>query len=64
VDVERIIDDIQQLQGMFEGLDIGPRSACDILAADRRHDEMNAPSPWFRFWQRYGVCCHTEVPLL
>ena len=51
MDVERIIDDIEQLQEMFEAPDIRPLSASDISAANRRHDEMLAHSPWFRLWQ-------------
>jgi hypothetical protein len=51
MDVERIIDDIEQLQEMFEAPDIRPLGASDIAAANRRHDEMNAHSPWFRLWQ-------------
>ena len=60
MDVERIIDDIEQLQEMFEAPDIRPLSASDISAANRRHDEMLAHSPWFRLWQDFGVCCRTE----
>ena len=45
MDVERIIDDIEQLQEMFEAPDIRPLSASDISAANRRHDEMLAHSP-------------------
>ena len=45
MDVEGIIDDIQQLQEMFEAPDIRPLSANDISAANRRHDEMLAHSP-------------------
>jgi hypothetical protein len=63
MDVERIIDEIEQLQEMFEAPDIRPLSASDISAANRRHDEMLAHSPWFRLWQRYGVCCRTESPI-
>jgi hypothetical protein len=33
-------------------------------AANRRHDEMLAHSPWFRLWNRYGVCCRSESPVL
>ena len=40
MDVERIIDDIEQLEEMFEAADIRPPSASDISAANRRHDEM------------------------
>ena len=64
MDVERIIDDIEQLQEMFEAPDIRPLSASDISAANRRHDETLAHSPWFRPWQRYGICCRTESPVL
>jgi hypothetical protein len=64
MDVERIIDDIEQLQEMFEAPDIRPLSASDISAANRRHDEALAHSPWFRLWQRYGVCCRDEAPVL
>ena len=34
----------------------------DVLlqAARSRHDETQAQSPWFRLWQRYGVCCRPE----
>src|ERR1700687_2230926 len=39
--------------------DIRPLSANDISAANRRHAESNSHSPWFRLWQRYGVCCRS-----
>ena len=64
MDVERIIDDIEQLQEMFEAPDIRPLSASDLAAANRRHDETLAHSPWFRLWRRYGICCRTESPVL
>ena len=64
MDVERIIDEIEQLEEMFEASDIRPLSASDIAAANRRHDEKLAGSPWFRLWQQYGVCCRTESPVL
>ena len=54
MDVERIIDDIEQLQEMFEAPDIRPLSASDISAANRRHDETLAHSPWFRFGSVMG----------
>jgi hypothetical protein len=41
-----------------------PLSPSDISAANRRHDETLAHSPWFRLWQRYGVCCRTESQVL
>jgi hypothetical protein len=64
MDVERIIDEIEQLEEMFETPDIRPLSASDLRAANRRHDEMLANSPWFRLWRQYGVCCRTESPVL
>lgn len=63
MDVERIIDEIEQLQEMFEAPDIRPLSPSDISAANRQHDEKLASSPWFRLWQSYGVCCRTETPV-
>lgn len=62
MDVERIINEIEQLEEMFEAPDIRPFSASDISAANRRHDQALAYSPWFRLWQQYGICCRTEVP--
>jgi hypothetical protein len=64
MDAERIIDDIEQLQEMFEAPDVRPLSASDIAAANRKHDEMLAHSPWFRLWRRYGVCCRPESPMV
>src|SRR6266700_8150370 len=61
IDIERIIDDIEQLEEMFEAPDARPFSASDISAANRRHDEMLANSPWSRLWQRYGLCCRSEA---
>jgi hypothetical protein len=64
MDVERIIDDIEQLQEVLEAPDIRPLSASDISAANRRHDEALARSPWFQLWQSYGICCRSEPPVL
>ena len=64
MDVERIIAEIEQLQEMFEAADIRPLSASDISAANRRHDEMLASSPWFRILPDFGVCCRTESPVI
>jgi hypothetical protein len=63
MDVERMIEEIEQLQEMFEVPDIRPLSASDISAANRRHDDLLAHSPWFRLWQRHGVCCRSESPI-
>lgn len=62
MDVERIIDEIQQLEEMFEAADARPFTPSDISAANRRHDEALANSPWFKLWQHYGICCRTEAP--
>jgi len=52
MDVERIIDDIEQLQEMVEAPDIRPLSASDISAANRRHDEMQSLVPVVAaFWR-------------
>ena len=64
MDIERIIDDIQQLEEMFEAPDIRPLSASAISAANRRHDEMLTHTPWFWLWQRYGLCCRSESSAL
>src|ERR1700722_14146676 len=64
MDVERTIDDIEQLEEMFKAPDIRPLNATDLAALNRRHDEMLAHSPWFRLWQRYGVCCRVESPVV
>ena len=62
MDAEQTIAEIEQLEEMFEAPDIRPLSASDISAANRRHDEMLAHSPWFRIWQDFGVCCRAESP--
>jgi hypothetical protein len=64
MDAEQTIAEIEWLQEMFEAPDIRPLSASDISAANRRHDEMLAQSPWFRIWQHFGVCCRAESPIL
>jgi len=64
MDIERTIEDIEQLEEMFEAPDIRPLSASDLAAANRRHDQMLAHSPWFRLWQQYGVCCRGEAPVM
>jgi hypothetical protein len=61
MDVERTIDDIEQLEEMFETPDIRPLNASDLAALNRRHDEMLANSFWFRLWRQYGVCCRPDV---
>jgi len=64
MDIERIIDEIEQLEEMLDASDTRPLNATNISAANRRHDEALAHSPWFRLWQSYGVCCRPEAPVL
>jgi hypothetical protein len=64
MDAEQAIVEIESLERMFSVPDTRPLSASDLAAANRRHDEMLAQSPWFRLWKRYSVCCRTEDPVL
>jgi hypothetical protein len=64
MDAEQSIAEIEWLERIFTVPDTRPLSPSDISAANRRHDEKHAHSPWFRLWQRYGVCCRTESPVL
>ena len=59
MDAERTIAEIEWLEHMFAVPDARPLSASDISAANRKHDERNAQSPWFQIWYRYGICCRT-----
>ena len=64
MDAEQTIAEIESLERIFAVPDSRPLTANDLLAANRRHDEKQANSPWFRLWQRYGVCCRSESPSL
>ena len=64
MNVEKTLAEIEWLERVFALPDRRPPSLSDIAAANRRHDEMLANSPWFRLWQRYGVCCRPEPPEL
>ena len=64
MDVERIIEDVRQLEEMYEAPDIRPLTAADVSAANRRHDQANATSPWFRLWQDFGICCRPNPPVI
>jgi hypothetical protein len=61
MDVDQIIAEIEWLERTYAVSDTRPLSLTDLSAANRRHDEMQANSPWFRLW-RYGVCCRSESP--
>ena len=64
METEQTITDIEWLERIFAAPDSRPLSATDVSAANRRHDETLAHSPWFRLWQQYGVCCRSEPPAL
>ena len=64
MDPEQTIDEIEWLERVFAAPDTRPLTPNDLAAANRRHDERNAHSPWFRLWQTYGVCCRSEAPSL
>jgi hypothetical protein len=59
MDTEQTIAEIERLERIFAAPDTRPLSPSDLAAANRTHDEMLAHSPWFRLWQRYGVCCRS-----
>lgn len=60
MDAEQIIADIELLERLYAEPDIRPLTANDVSAANRRHDEKLANSPWFRLWQSYGICCRGQ----
>jgi len=66
MNIDQTISEIECLERLFAVPDTRPMSASDLSAANRRHDERLAHSPWFRMWQSYGVCCRREpqVPQL
>jgi hypothetical protein len=62
MDIEQAIAEIERLERIFSVPDTRPLSAGDISAANRKHDEALARSPWFRLWQDYGICCRPQPP--
>ena len=64
MDAEQTIAEIERLERIFAVPDTRPLTPSDLSAANRRHDGMLAHSPWFRLWQRYGICCRPESPVL
>ena len=64
MDVDRIITEIEWLERTFAVPDTRPLGPSDLAAANRRHDELLANSPWYRLWQQYGVCCRSEPPVM
>jgi hypothetical protein len=64
METEQTIAEIEWLDHIFAVPDTRPLKPSDISAANRRHDEKQVNSPWFRLWQRYGVCCRAESPVI
>jgi hypothetical protein len=64
MDAERTIAEIEWLERTFAEPDTTPLRGSDLSAVNRRHDDVLAHSPWFRLWQRYGVCCRPESPAI
>jgi hypothetical protein len=64
MDPARIKLEVEWLERLFAAPDRRPLTENDLSAANRRHDQMQANSPWFRLWQRYGICCRSESPAL
>jgi hypothetical protein len=61
MDAEQTIAEIEWVERIFAAPDNRPLGPSDLAATNRRHDEILAQSPWFRLWQRYGLCCRDEV---
>jgi hypothetical protein len=57
MDTEQTIADIERLERIFAVPDTRPLSPSDLSAANRRHDDALAHSPWFQLLHRYGICC-------
>ncbi len=64
MDTQRTVAEIEWLERLFAVPDSRPLSASDLSAANRRHDQKQANSPWLRLCQSYGVCCGPEAPVL
>ena len=54
MDAEQTIAEIECLERIFAEPDTRPLCRTDLAAANRRHDEMLAHSPWFRFGRSTG----------
>ena len=64
MDAEKTIAEIELLERIFAVRDPPAAKRKQSRSSNRRHDEMLAHSPWFRLWQRYGICCRSESPVL
>ena len=64
MEIEKIIAEIEWLERSYAAPDKRQLTPRQISAANRKHDENLAHSPWFRLWQQYGICCRSESPSL
>jgi len=64
MDAEQTIAEIQSLERIFAVPDKRPLTPSDVSAANRKHDQMLASSPWFRLWKDFGICCRPTPPVL
>jgi hypothetical protein len=60
MDLENTITQIEYLERIFALPDTRRLQPADREAANRTHDQKYASNPWFRLWQRYGVCSRTQ----
>lgn len=60
MDVDKTISEIEWLERTFALADRRPLGSEDLEAANRAHDQNYANNPWFRLWQRYGICTRSE----
>ena len=63
MDAEQVITDIERLERLLELPDTRPLQESDISAANVRHDQSLATSPWFKLWRDFGICCRPEPPV-
>jgi hypothetical protein len=59
MDVEQTIAEVEWLERIVALPDTRRLQLADREAANRHHDQMLAANPWFRIWQRYGICSRT-----
>jgi hypothetical protein len=55
MDSEQTLGEIEWLERVFAVPDNRSLNSNDLCADNRRHDEVNANSPWFRLWQGASV---------
>lgn len=61
MDAEQTIAEIESLERIYALRDNRPPQASDISAANQRHDQNLATSPWFKLWRDFGVCCRPQA---